>query len=167
MTNWATGKFEDVFALPLRNGLTKPKRVRGAGIRMVNMGEIFANDRIFELEMESVPLNEKEKDNSLLEHGDLLFARQSLTLEGAGKVSVFLGDYPCTFESHLIRARIDKNKCDPLFAYYYFRSPRGRQLVSSIVEQVAAAGIRGSDLSKLPFSYPPMPQQRVIVRILA
>ena len=78
-------------SVPSRNGLTKPKRVRGSGVKMVNMGELFANQRIQNLEMDRVPLVEKERI-ALLEPNDLLFARQSLVFEGAGQCSIFLGD---------------------------------------------------------------------------
>ena len=110
--------FQNLLRVPLRNGLTRPKAVRGAGVKMVNMGEVFAHDRIQDIHMDRVPLNDKEKETSLLERGDLLFARQSLVLEGAGKCSVFLGDRePVTFESHLIRARLDPTIGDPLFFF--------------------------------------------------
>jgi type I restriction enzyme S subunit len=134
---------------------------------MVNMGEIFTHDRIQNIRMDRVPLDGKEREMSLLERGDLLFARQSLVLEGAGKCSVFLGDKePVTFESHLIRARLDPAIADPLFFFYFFRSPVGRDAIRSIVEQVAAAGIRGRDLANLPVPQIPVRQQRAIARIL-
>ena len=76
--SWSTCEFQELFEIPLRNGLTRPKNVRGAGVKMVNMGEIFAYDRIFEPPMDRVPLSEKEAENYLLQTGDLLFARQSL-----------------------------------------------------------------------------------------
>ena len=148
MAEASTVPFQNLLRVPLRNGLTRPKAVRGAGVKMVNMGEIFAHDRIQNIRMDRVLLDGKERETSLLERGDLLFARQSLVLEGAGKCSVFLGDKePVTFESHLIRARLDSTVADPLFFFYFFRSPVGRDAIRSIVEQVAAAGIRGRDLA--------------------
>jgi type I restriction enzyme S subunit len=71
-----------------------------------------------------------------------------------------------TFESHLIRARLNKTIADPLFYFYFFNSMLGRQVIESIVEQVAAAGIRGSDLAKLLVPIPPLPEQRAIAHIL-
>lgn len=159
--------FESFFKTPLRNGLTRPKAVRGVGTKMVNMGEIFAHSRIGDIGMDRVPLNGKEADVYLLEPGDLLFARQSLVLEGAGKCSVFLGSKePVTFESHIIRARVDRKLGNPLFFYYFFQSPAGRNAIRSIVEQVAAAGIRGSDLAKLQVPQVPLPIQDAIASIL-
>ncbi|HWP91286.1 MAG TPA: restriction endonuclease subunit S [Thermodesulfobacteriota bacterium] len=159
--------FEKTFAVPLRNGLTRPKAVRGMGTKMVNMGELFAYSRIRNIEMERVPLTEHEASSFLLEPGDLLFARQSLVLQGAGKCAVFLGDdEPVTFESHIIRARLNAAIADPVFFYYFFSSLIGRSAIESIVEQVAASGIRSSDLAKLEVPQIPLSEQRAIAHIL-
>src|SRR5947207_7816215 len=131
--------------------------------RMVNMGEIFAYSRIGNVDMDRVPLSENEALGYLLEPGDLLFARQSLVLSGAGKCSIILTQKePVTFESHIIRVRLNKNLTDPIYYYYFFNSAMGRQLIESIVEQVAAAGIRGSDLARLKVPYLPLPEQHAI-----
>lgn len=138
----------------------KPKRVRGDGALFVNMGELFAYDRIGDIPMDRVPLTDREREGSLLKPADLLFARQSLVAEGAGKCSIFLGSVePVAFESHLIRARVDRESADPFFLYYYFQSPAGRAQVSTIVNQVAAAGIRGSDLGRLRVPAPDRDEQ--------
>ena len=72
-------RFGSLFAAPQKNGLTRPKKVRGSGMPMVNMGELFAHPRIKNLAMDLVPVSEVEK-SFLLQPGDLLFARQSLVL---------------------------------------------------------------------------------------
>lgn len=142
-------RFADLFETPQRNGLTRPKRVRGAGLPMVNMGELFAHKRIHDIPMDLVPFKDSE-GASLLKHGDLLFARQSLVLAGAGQCSIFLGHKKTVFESHLIRCRIDPNKGDPLFYYYFFSSQPGKDLIRQIVSQGAgASGIKGSELVEL------------------
>ncbi len=167
MADTDTVPFSELFAVPLRNGLTRPKAVRGQGVKMVNMGEIFAHDRIRSVSMDRVPIDEHERGSYLLELGDLLFARQSLVLAGAGKCSVLLeADQPATFESHIIRARLDKKIADPLFYFYFFESRTGRNVIESIVEQVAAAGIRGSDLANVEVPKPPLGKQRAIAHIL-
>ena len=134
---------------------------------MVNMGELFAYPRIRNCPMERVPLDELEKGRFLLENGDLLFARQSLVLEGAGKCSIFLGDdEPVTFESHVTRVRLDPTRAVPQYYFYYLQSPHGRAGIRSIVEQGAgASGIRGSDLEGLHVQWRPVTEQRVIAHI--
>jgi len=165
---WRMIPFSELYGENSRNGLMRPKRVRGTGYKMINMGEIFAHDRIRNPPMELVPMNESEKKKYAVKVGDLLFARQSLVAAGAGKCSIVL-ETPelTTFESHLIRVRLDQSKTDPLFYYYYFSSPVGKGNVQSLVMQVAAAGIRGSELAQLPVPHPSLPTQRKIAAILS
>lgn len=168
MENSVLCPFEALFAVPLRNGLTRPKAIRGTGVKMINMGEIFAHTRIGNIPMARVPLSKNEAENYLLEPGDLLFARQSLVLSGAGKCSIFVGaSEDVTFESHLIRARLNHKIADSAFYFYFFNSILGRKLIESIVEQVAAAGIRGRDLAKLLVPNPALSEQKAIARILS
>ncbi len=163
---WPELLVSDLQLEPQKNGLTRPKAVRGAGTKMVNMGELFAFDRINNCPMDRVPLSDNEQ-HFLLRPGDLLFARQSLVLEGAGRCVLFQGDEEdATFESHIIRVRLDPARAHSPFYYYWFRSPEGRDRIRSIVTQVAAAGIRGSDLSRLAIPAPPLPTQMAISSIL-
>lgn len=135
---------------------------------MVNMGELFAHPRIQNLSMDLVPVSEREHQ-FFLKKGDLLFARQSLVLSGAGQCSIFLGNHVDTvFESHLIRCRLDKSVCNPLFYFYFFRSSDGRKLIETIVEQGAgASGIRGSDLVNIKVPFPEKNTQDMISEILS
>lgn len=163
-----TRPFGELFTEPTRNGLTRPKAVRGVGVKMVNMGELFAHPRLWNAPMDRVPLSESEAKRFLLNEGDLLFARQSLVLEGAGKCSIFLkDDKPVTFESHVTRVRLDPGRAEPGFYFYYLQSHHGRAAIRSIVEQGAgASGIRGSDLETLIVQWRPLPEQRAIAHIL-
>ena len=153
MINWIP--LEELLLCPIRNGLTKPKAIRGKGVKMIAMGEIFSKARINNMDMDRVPVTDKELENCRIQEGDLLFARQSLVLEGAGKCSIVADvKEPTVFESHLIRIRIDATKANPYYVFYYFNSIHGRNSIGTIVEQVAAAGIRGSDLIKLKVPCP-------------
>ena len=166
MSEWKKVKFCSLFAIPSKNGLTKPSRVRGKGNKMINMGELFANGRIYDIPMDLVPLNESEKCKNQVLPDDLLFARQSLVLEGAGKCSIVMQTSEMTvFESHLIRIRLNKEDAYPLFYYYYFNSPYNP--VKTIVSQCAQAGIRASDLSELQVVHPSLPTQHRIATILS
>ena len=163
---WEKVKLGDLYLVDSRNGLTKPSRVRGSGYKMINMGELFSHDRIYDIPMELVPLSEREKLTSKVEEGDLLFARQSLVFEGAGKCSIVMATSPLTvFESHLIRVRLNQENAYPLFYYYYFKSPQSP--VKTIVSQCAQSGIRGSELSELQIPLPPLSVQKRIADILS
>jgi type I restriction enzyme S subunit len=163
--SWDKVPFESLYAIPSRNGLTRPERVRGNGYKMINMGELFAYDRIGAIDMELVPMNERELDNMLVEEGDLLFARQSLVFSGAGKCSLIVSvPEQTTFESHIIRVRLKKELANPAFYFYYFKSASCG--IRSIVTQGVQSGIRGNDLKTLPVHLPTIDVQDKIVDIL-
>jgi type I restriction enzyme S subunit len=131
------------------------------------MGELFAYDFISNQEMRRIELNDKEMQKSLLREGDLIFARRSLVLEGSGKCSIVMQTpEPMTFESSIIRARLDRSKADPLFYFYFFKSPRGRVAMASIASRTAVSGIRGSELMQLSVDNPPLDFQSKVASIL-
>jgi type I restriction enzyme S subunit len=164
--NWEKIDFGELYLIPSKNGLNRPSRVRGSGFKMINMGELFANDRIKDIPMELVLLNDREMESSNILENDLLFARQSIVLSGAGKCSIVI-EAPeiTTFESHLIRVRLNQEIANPYFYYYYFKTPLAN--MTSLVQQGVQSGIRGSELKFLKVIYPPLPTQRKIASILS
>lgn len=156
-----TIKLEELFEIPTKNGLTRPSRDRGIGFKMVNMGELFANDIIRDIPMELVEMNPTEQKNFNLQNEDLLFARQSIVAEGAGKCSIIDNVKELTtFESHLIRVRLNKKICNPWFYFYYFASPLSP--MKSIIMQGVQAGIKASDLKDLDVIYPSLEDQNKV-----
>jgi type I restriction enzyme S subunit len=159
--------FGDLLAMPLRSGVTVAASDRGAGIKMLNMGELFRYPQIPDVEMARVDLGKFDPERVLLRPGDLMFARRSLTLEGAGKCSIVKEiNEPTTWESSIIRARLDHAVAHPPYYFYFFGSPLGRRLVETIVEQVAAAGIRLSELRTLTVPLPDLREQQAIAQVL-
>ena len=166
-SDWTTLPFREYLNQPLSNGIYKTKEFHGAGAKVVNMGELFANPRLSDVPMKRVALTEKEASRSLIAKGDLLFARRSLTAAGAGKCSIVIEvTEPTTFESSIIRARPNPSKADSLFLYYLFSSPLGTELMRSILRQVAVSGVTSSDLSGLIVTAPPVTEQKRISAIL-
>ena len=112
--------------------------------------------------MSLVPLSENEKKTNDIQVGDLLFARQSLVVSGAGKCSIVI-DVPeyTTFESHIIRVRLNKEIVNPMFYYYYLQSENSP--VKTIINYQNQAGIKGSDLAKVPVIKPSLDAQNQIV----
>ena len=160
-------RFEELLDEPVRNGIYKSKEHHGDGVKIVNMGELFAHPRLRAVPMRRVRLSESEIERFSVTRGDLLFARRSLVAEGAGKCSVVLDvDEPTAFESSIIRARPAAAISDPLYLYYFFSSPPGLHRLDTIRRQVAVAGITGRDLSGLEIPSPPLSEQRAIAHIL-
>ena len=167
LDEWPIRRFEELLVGPVRNGIYKSKEHHGHGVKIVNMGEIFAHPRLRAVPMRRVGLSESEIERFAIAKGDLLFARRSLVAEGAGKCCVVLDvDEPTTFESSIIRARPAAPISDPLYLYYFFCSPSGLHCLDTIRRQVAVAGITGRDLSGLEIPAPPLLAQRAIAHIL-
>lgn len=160
--NWEKVKFEELYLLPSKNGLTKPTAIRGNGYKMINMGELFQYNKIGDIPMALVPLSKNEKKLNDIQVGDLLFARQSLVVSGAGKCSIVVNvpEYT-TFESHIIRVRLNKELVNPMFYYYYLQSDNSP--VKSIINYQNQAGIKGSDLAKITVIMPSLEEQNKIV----
>jgi type I restriction enzyme S subunit len=134
---------------------------------MLNMGELFAHGRIGDLDMVRVEMPKTKNERALLKRGDLIFARRSLSFAGAGKCSIVASmPEPTTWESSIIRARVDPRLADPAYLYYYFMSSIGRRQMETIIEQVAAAGIRISDLARLRVPLPSLAGQSAIAAVL-
>ena len=158
-------RFGDLYLMPSSNGLSRPSAVRGKGFRMIGMGELFACNIIHDMNMERVLMNEKEQMKYFVQEGDLLFARQSLVAAGAGKCSIVscLSEQT-TFESHIIRVRLNKEICNPLYYFYLFQLPYNP--IKAIVNQCAQAGIRGSELCKIKVQKPSLRVQDSISCVL-
>lgn len=166
--SWTDVEFESIYASPSRNGVYKTKEFHGRGSRIVNMGEMFGYNFISNQDMKRVELSDRELESNSLEDGDLLFGRRSLVEAGAGKCSLVVEPADSlTFESSIIRVRINKEAANPRFLYYYFLSPQGRGRIRSIVSGTNVKGIRGSDLKRLHVASPPKCAQDAIATTLA
>ena len=161
-------RFGDLLACEgTRNGIYKSKEFHGRGAKIVNMGELFAFPRLYNVEMKRVDIDSVEEEKYSLKAGDLLFARRSLVAEGAGKCSIVKEVEGVTvFESSIIRARVDATKADSEYLYYTFSSVVGRNLLGTILRQTAVSGITGTDLVELEIPLPPVANQKAIAHIL-
>ncbi len=160
-------RFADLLSEPLRNGIYKSKEHHGSGVKVVNMGELFGHPRLRNVPMKRLELTEAELRKSSLKEGDLLFARRSLVAEGAGRCSIVKEIAEATtFESSIIRARPNPCIADSDYLYYFFASPQGRELMRTILRQVAVSGITGGDLAELQIPLPPLREQRTRASVM-
>ena len=160
-------RFDKVYKTKSVNGIYKSKEFHGRGTRMINMGELFGLPIIRNEEMDLVELTAKESKQYLVEEGDLIFARRSLVVEGAGRCSI-IGKHesPMTFESSMIRLRLDRNKVNPKFIYHFLKSIQGRKQIRRIIGFTTVAGITSSDLAVIQVPVPNLEDQNEIVNYL-
>ncbi len=160
-------KFGQLYAEPSRNGIYKSREHYGDGVKIVNMGELFAYDVISDQEMRRLRMTATEMTKSGLADGDLLFGRRSLVESGAGKCSLVEGlSEPTTFESSIIRVRVNESLIRPRFVFYWLKSPGGAGRVRAIVTGTNVKGIRGTVLKTIQMACPPIDVQDTIVSTL-
>jgi len=165
--DWDVIIFKYGYAESSRNGIYKPAEYQGRGTRIVNMGELFGLDFISDQDMNRVELSSSEASIAALRDGDLLFGRRSVVPSGAGKCSLVVKpSTPLTFESSIIRVRLDRKLLDPLFHYYFFSSEFGKKVVGGIISGTNIKGIRASELRELKIPRPPLPDQLEVAQAL-
>ena len=137
-------------SVKMLNGIYKSKEFQGRGVRLINMGELFAYPIIRDEEMSLLDLTDKEKSQFLVEEGDLIFARRSLVIEGAGRCSI-VGKHetPMSFESSMIRVRLDDSSISSKYVFHFLKSNEGKRRIRRIVGFTTVAGIASSDLAKV------------------
>jgi type I restriction enzyme S subunit len=166
--SWPEAAFGDLYREPSRNGLYKASSFHGDGAKIVNMGELFAYERVGTQEMARIRVDDGELSRFGLIDGDLLFARRSLVESGAGRCVIVLGvEEPTVFESSLIRVRLDPARSDPRFYRYYLCTYPGRGRIQTIITGVSQKGIRGSELEQIRVHRPPISVQTRIADVLA
>jgi len=163
--SYSEARFESICLIASQNGAALTKSERAGDVPMVNMGEMFRGE-VISLTSDYERVNSPGQ-KFLLAEGDLLFARRSIVFEGAGACCL-VPELPeiYTFESSVIRSRVNSKIVDPRYILHFFRSKRGRELMSTIVRRGPVSGISGSDLRMLEIPLPDMEEQNRIVELI-
>jgi type I restriction enzyme S subunit len=164
---WDVMELRECYAAPSRNGLYKRASSYGFGPRMVHMPQMFKGVFVDVDDAVRVDVDPPELQNYALQEGDILFARRSLNLEGAGLCSM-IGQLrePITFESSIVRVRTKLNVIVPRFAVEFLRSPSGYRLRRRFIRQVAVSGVSSDDIAHFLVPCPKLPEQQNILCLL-
>lgn len=163
-------EFQSLFAAPIRNGVYKAKEFLGRGVRLVKMNQLFSERRLRSLTegYELIDLTDKERQVLLLKKNDLLFSRTSVVADGVGKCSIIAEvDEELTWDSNIIRVRLNPARAYPQFYFYFFNSPDGRDVVKRLSSGAAVTTITGSGLAASSVPFPPLSVQQRIAGILS
>lgn len=164
---WAVRQLEECYAIPSRNGLYKKVSCYGFGRRMIHMPQMFKGVFVDVEDALRVAVDPQELQRYALQEGDILFARRSLNLEGAGLCSM-VGKLrePATFESSIVRVRVIRDIIVPRFAVEFLRSPAGYLLRRHFIRQVAVSGVSSGDIAQFLVPCPKPPEQECILSLL-
>jgi type I restriction enzyme S subunit len=165
--DWEIVQFSELIS-ETRNGIYKKEDEYGGDYPILKMGDMFG-DIVLKAdpdEMEKVELSDKEIEKYEIQQGDLLFARRSLNVEGAGECTLIPELSQTTvFESSMIRVRLEETAF-PNFYAQYFESPVGSKSIERIVTTTTASGIAGEDLRNLRIPLPELEEQQQIADVL-
>jgi type I restriction enzyme S subunit len=166
----ATLPFQSFFREKPRNGIYKGPAFIGSGSKLVRMGDLFTFDRVRSdwTGYQLINLSESELSRHSLQRFDLLFCRTSVAAQGVGKCSIVEQcNEGLVAASNLIRIRLDTNRADSLFFYYFFSSAFGSDLVRSKTRGAAVFTITGGDIGLVEVPDWPLPVQRKIAAVVS
>lgn len=149
---------------PLANGIFRRPHEFGAGMRLVNVFDLYQSTSIIETNLDRVPVTDDEYKRFSAKKGDIFFCRSSIKPEGVGWTSYLKHEVePCVFECHLIRARVDHNKVDPEYLSNYLRTELCRKYVLAHANVTTMATISQGIVDSFPVVLPPLGIQRSLV----
>ncbi|WP_286931395.1 restriction endonuclease subunit S [Marinobacter sp.] len=161
---WVCSEIENLLDCPSRSGLYKPSAFHGYGAPMIQMGNIFSSEFVSFEKISRVSVTPSELEIFGLENGDILFARRSLVLEGAGKASLVKDlPEPSTFESSIVRLRLRQDAILPSFAIVFLQSSFSYSDRRKYIRQVAVSGVSSSDIRQFLCLIPPLEEQQTII----
>lgn len=169
MTTSHTIPFSAFFLEKARNGIHKGPDFMGSGAKFVRMGDLFSFDRVrsdwdgYQL----VQLSGKELKRNGLLVDDLLFCRTSVAPDGVGKCSLVTEvSEDLVPASNLIRIRLDRERADPCYFYYYFTSELGHSRVLTKTRGAAVYTITGGDIGAVEVPDWPLPIQARVAQAM-
>lgn len=167
--DWSVVTLCDLYRERPRNGLYKPSEHHGHGSPMVQMGQLFQSGPLDVAIAPRVAVTAVERETFGLQDGDLLFGRRSLTFDGAGRCAlVRTVPEPTTFESSIIRVRLDPRQVNSEFAHLALSSAEAATHRRRFIRQVAVSGVTSGDVGEFLMPVPPMAEQhRIVDRVRA
>lgn len=100
----------------------------------------------------------------LLEENDILFARSGAT---AGKTFIYKKEFgKSIFAGYLIRFKIDENKSNPKYVFYYTQSKRYSEWVKSIQRPAGQPNINSEEFKSFEIPLPPIKVQNKIIELM-
>ncbi len=154
--------------MEFKNGINADKSAYGQGTEFVNVMDIFKSHFLKREDIQGkVQITEKQKAESSVMYGDLLFNRTSEVPNEIAYSSVYLDHEEITFGGFVIRGRQQEDLLDPYFAGYCFNSSNIRREMIRRSQGVVRANIGQKDLNKVPILIPSEPEQKQIANTLA
>jgi type I restriction enzyme S subunit len=153
----------------MQNGLFFKPSLKGIGVRLINVGDLFAHVPIDPSSLERFAASDKEQGNFKVVFGDLLFTRSSIVPAGIAHCNVYLScdDESVVFDSHVIRVRPDQKQVLASFLFRFCVASLARRYLVANAKTGTMTTIDQSVLGKCPVLVPPLAEQEAVAEALS
>lgn len=125
----------------------------------------MATIKTLELELDDTqlvsPLYYASHKSKTLAKDDIILARSGVAI---GKTAIVKKNFKGIFSDFTMRIRLDKSKCNPLFAYYYFRSKYFQYLIETHKKGLQNQNIFPIIVQEFPMPDITLEKQELIVK---
>jgi len=160
---WETVRLGDVLVC-IQNGVNCKQDKNGTGDKITRI-ETIANGQINYQRTGFAQLDERQKNRARLNIGDILFSHINSPIH-VGKTAICESDEPLFHGINLLRLTTNSD-VDSRYFYFFlvslFQSGYWKRVAKQSVNQ---ASVNQADIKSVPFSYPPLAEQKRIVERL-
>jgi len=167
--DWEVTNLCRVSKEPLQNGVFFKPSLKGKGVKLINVGDLYVDAPISSETLALFDASERDRQRYRVEDCDIFFTRSSLVPSGIAHCNIYRsnGTEPVVFDSHVIRFRPDKAKIDPSYVHKYCTGAIARRHFISGAKTMAMTTIDQSVLDKCPVVLPVLEEQRAIAAVLS
>lgn len=167
--DWRLETLDVVSKVPMQNGLFFKPSLKGSGVRLINVGDLFGRAPIDTQTLELFSASSEERERFKVLSGDLFFTRSSIVPSGIAHCNVYISNAleSVVFDSHVIRLRPDTTKVDPTFLFRFCVASVARKYLVSNAKTGTMTTVDQGVLGKCPIFLPPLAEQTAIAVILS
>jgi type I restriction enzyme S subunit len=165
---WDVVTLAAVAKQPMQNGLFFKPSQKGAGVKLINVGDLFSSSPIDVNKLELFNATSNECERFKVEDGDLFFTRSSIVPSGIAHCNLYRAEKSETvvFDSHVIRFRPKQNIVAPEYLFKACLASVARQYLVSHAKSGTMTTIDQGVLGSCPVLLPSRLEQSAIVEVL-
>lgn len=167
--DWDVTTLLHVAKTSMQNGLFFKPELKGAGVKLINVGDLFSRYPIDTESLELFRATAKEVERFGVCSGDLFFTRSSIVPSGIAHCNTYISrsSEPVVFDSHIIRFRPNAEIVQSSYLFRFCGASIARQYLVSNAKTGTMTTIDQGVLGKCPVLIPPKEEQEAIAEALS
>ena len=167
--DWDLASLRSVAKTAMQNGLFFKPALKGAGVKLINVGDLFVQFPIDSESLELFGATGKEIERFGVESGDLFFTRSSIVPSGIAHCNIYISSHPeaVVFDSHVIRFRPNAKLVFPAFLARFCLATIARRYLVSNAKTGTMTTIDQGVLGQCPVLLPSLTEQAAIAEALS